>query len=71
LKLSTEVALNILSSRWFIEELIPILLSITLDSVERLSIVLDRIFYDVRIDVVVKSFRFDSSHLSDFGQIIF
>jgi hypothetical protein len=33
------------------------LLSITLDSVERLCIVLDRVFYDVRIDVVVKSFR--------------
>jgi hypothetical protein len=27
------------------------LLSITLDSVERLCIVLDRVFYDVRIDV--------------------
>jgi hypothetical protein len=45
----------------FIEEWIPILLSITLDSV----------FYNVRIDVVVKSFRFDSSPLSVFCQIIF
>ena len=48
-----------------------LLLSITLDSVERLCIVLDRVFYDVRIDVVVKLFRFDSSPLSAFGQIIF
>jgi hypothetical protein len=46
------------------------LLSITLDYVERLCIVLDRVFYDVRIDVVVKSFRFDSSPLSAFGHII-
>ena len=28
---------------------------------KRLCIVLDRVFYDVRIDVVIKSFRFDSS----------
>jgi hypothetical protein len=47
------------------------LLGITLDSVEILCIVLDRVFYDVRIDVVVKSFRFDSTPLSAFGQIIF
>jgi hypothetical protein len=46
---------------------ISILLSITLDSVERLCIVLDRVFYDVRIDVVIKSFRFDSSPLSAFA----
>ena len=78
MKLSTEVALTIFSSRWFHSnivllknEFLYILLSITLDSVERLCIVHDRVFYDVRIDVVVKSFRFDSSPLSAFGQIIF